>query len=714
NNVKLVLKGKNLPDKKEIYSVNRVTNTRAFIPIDWEIMKLVYVSGSEVHLDFLDANLTMYSTYQVRLKNGSKSDVVLNSQPEDNKRQPKISITRQPLSQTLLTSSIDMVINFSIDATIDSPIPPPSIAAPTYQWEEANIANGPYSKIPNATSSIYNYSARELKVNTRKWFRCNIIYPYANPINSTPAYVEKLDRPVITIGRQPSNVNLTLDQTNAQISVIAASSNPKEQLTYQWQSATAEDGTFSNIKDETKNTYDLPNVAYGFKKFYKCKISSPNSGTVDSSIVYISKVVQPVIEINSQPASVNAAFAETNATLSVSASILHGVSGQRLTFQWQISDNESSGFTNINGATTPTYNYASIQNITAGSKKYFRCVISSSHATTVNSNVAHIMRGLQPTITINTQPIAQTLTSASNNFTLTIGATVANPISGLANPTYQWESSDTQNGKYTPIVNATNHTYTKELDANKNSLRDKWYRCVINYQYAAPKTSNPVLVKMTLTQDEAKAELIKWFSIRSNYEPILTNYFNGTNATNGRQNYYTSLHLNEFVKKPNTVEMFSITQEEFVSPTTNITVPRFTSYKIRLKTTDSATYRPKTANSSGPIRDIPAGSHIEFNTLFSFVGNSSLVGNVFSPPTPNCELVFEPTFSIHEGSNLTSIRWKDVSGNPSMTLLSRGYPVRITDSTGNKIIEDSILNLTRPNPDFNSINTPTIPTYNIR
>ncbi|MEG1821284.1 MAG: hypothetical protein RR201_03495, partial [Malacoplasma sp.] len=166
----------------------------------------------------------------------------------------------------------------------------------------------------------------------------------------------------------------------------------------------------------------------------------------------------------------------------------------------------------------------------------------------------------------------------ATSFTLTVSANITNPIEGQS-ATYQWKKSSTENGEYENIANATNATYTEQLVADtKNSFRDTWYKCEVKYTGATTVTSNAALVKMELTADEAKAELIKYFTVDSkNGAGIMRQFF----RDQGAGTYYSSLWLNDFLTKPNT----EVTDVTLSSSTLTTTTPSLATYKIKLKTT---------------------------------------------------------------------------------------------------------------------------------
>ncbi|MEG1821277.1 MAG: hypothetical protein RR201_03460, partial [Malacoplasma sp.] len=175
---------------------------------------------------------------------------------------------------------------------------------------------------------------------------------------------------------------------------------------------------------------------YGFKEYYKCIISSPNIITVETSVAFIAKIAQPIITISSHPTDVNLAFTDTTASLSVTAAITNQ---QALSYQWQSSSNQTTGFVDISGANLATYtlNSNEVAALVPGTKKYYKCIVSSPNAEPVTSNAAFIIRALQPVITFTTQPNNVDLSAAQTSATLTANATIANGVNGQS-ISYKW------------------------------------------------------------------------------------------------------------------------------------------------------------------------------------------------------------------------------------------------------------------------------------
>lgn len=134
--------------------------------------------------------------------------------------------------------------------------------------------------------------------------------------------------------------------------------------------------------------------------------------------------------------------------------------------QWQRSDDGSTGWADISGATGSTYTL-----VAADDGKYLRAIITATNATdsdTATSNVTGQITYQVPTNSVlpaisGTEQVGQTLTSTSGTW--------ANSPSGYA---YQWQVSDDGSTGWSNISGATSSTYT--LQASEAA---KYVRCVV-------------------------------------------------------------------------------------------------------------------------------------------------------------------------------------------------------------------------------------------
>ena len=167
--------------------------------------------------------------------------------------------------------------------------------------------------------------------------------------------------------------------TTASFSVTASGTSP---FSYQWQATNAAGANFTNIVNDgikyggaTNATLYITNCASADQLAYQVIVTNVN-GAITSSVVQLT-VTDPVI--TSQPVSQTAWVAST-ASFSVAAA-----GGSSFTYAWQATNN-TSGFTNIPGATSSTL---SIPGVTTNNALTYR-VIATDTAGSITSSVVSL------------------------------------------------------------------------------------------------------------------------------------------------------------------------------------------------------------------------------------------------------------------------------------------------------------------------------------
>lgn len=259
-----------------------------------------------------------------------------------------------------------------------------------------------------------------------------------------------------------SNIAITAQPVNttgcaggsASFTVTATGSNPL----YQWQASTDGGATYTNIAGATAATLTLTSVTAGMNNNrYRVIVSNTCPSSVTSTGATLS--VSTPTTISSQPASVTVCSG-ANTSFTVSAT------GAGVTYQWQVSTDGGTTFTNITGATSATLSLTSVT--TAMNNNQYRAVLSSCSPGGVISNAATLTVNSPATIT--TQP-ASVVACTGNNATFTVAA------SGTSN-TYQWQMSTDGGTTWTNIAgaNATSYSVTSATAA----MNGNQYRVLVN------------------------------------------------------------------------------------------------------------------------------------------------------------------------------------------------------------------------------------------
>ena len=218
-----------------------------------------------------------------------------------------------------------------------------------------------------------------------------------SPITSYPVTLTVNTLPAIT--GQPASATLCSGQSQT-FSVTATGTS----LTYQWR----KEGV--NISGATSPTFDIASITTGDAGSYDVVVSGTCTASVTSSPVTLTVSTLP--EITGQPASATLCSGQSQ-TFSVTAT------GTSLTYQWR------KAGVNISGATSSTYNIASV---TTGDAASYDVVVSGTCAPSVTSSPVTLTVNTLPEIT--RQPASATLCSGQSQ-TFSVMATGTSL-------TYQW------------------------------------------------------------------------------------------------------------------------------------------------------------------------------------------------------------------------------------------------------------------------------------
>jgi hypothetical protein len=188
--------------------------------------------------------------------------------------------------------------------------------------------------------------------------------------------------------------------------------------TYQWQLSTDGGSTWNNISGATNASYTVSGATTLMNgNQYRCTVTN-SCGTTQSTAATLS--VSASTQITQQPQSVSACVGGTQ-SFTVTAT------GGTISYQWQISTNGGSSWTNVPGAAAATYTLSDITLAMNGDQ--YRCVVNGTcPPNTATSNAATLSVAL---ISISSQPSSVTICDGGNTgFSVT--------ASGI-NLTYQWQ-----------------------------------------------------------------------------------------------------------------------------------------------------------------------------------------------------------------------------------------------------------------------------------
>ena len=271
----------------------------------------------------------------------------------------------------------------------------------TYQWQKSDDGGGNWGNIGGATSASYTTGTLSYSNDNGDLYRCELNATGAAAPIFTNGVTLTVQR-ILTITSQPSNQ--TGNETGtATFSVTATASSGAP--TYQWERSDDGGANYSAIAGASNASYVTPPLVYADDNDdrYRCVISLVGSAGSQTSTFGLLTVLR-VITISQQPQD-TAVIEGNQANLSVIAAITSDV----VSYQWNLSVDDGSTFSAINGANSPTYTTPVAIYPTTPSHKY-RCVLTNVAATTVTSSIATLtvneseFVSAPTTVTVNTDP----------------------------------------------------------------------------------------------------------------------------------------------------------------------------------------------------------------------------------------------------------------------------------------------------------------------
>lgn len=367
------------------------------------------------------------------------------------------SISGQPASTTVCVGAN---ANFSVTATGSSL---------TYQWQVSTNGGTSFTNITGATGTSLTLTSVTAGM-TANQYRVNVFSCTPTPITSSAATLTV--NTLAAINTQPADVTLCAGGDATFTSAAVGTG-----IAYQWQlSATGCAGTFTNITGANAATLTISNTTAAQNGTAYRVVVTGTCNTVTSACALLT-VNSPIV-ITTQPANTSACLpTQTSASFSVV------VTGTAPTFQWQVSTNGGTSFTNITGATAATLN---VTGLTASMTGYqYRAVLNGTCTSGLNSSAA--------TLTVNTlveitgQPTNKSVCAGSNtSFAVTAtGSTI----------TYQWQVS-VNGGPFVNVINGAPYagatTTTLSITSAPTILNSNRYRVIVSGVPCGSVTSNVV------------------------------------------------------------------------------------------------------------------------------------------------------------------------------------------------------------------------------
>ena len=279
-----------------------------------------------------------------------------------------------------------------------------------YQWQLSTDGGANYSNIANggvytgATSATLSLTGVSVVMNNYR-YRCLL----SNATCTTPAISTAVVLTVNTVpalSSQPQDVTLCSGSNNT-FTVTATGSG----LTYQWQLSTDGGTSFNNIIGATSSSYTVSGTTVGMNNNrYRCVVSGACTPPAVSNAVVLN-VIAPV-GILTQP--VNSELCSGgNTGFSVAAT-----STQTIIYQWQISTDGGTTWTNISGATSSALPLAAV--VASMNNNRYRCQLSSATCEAPTISTAALLNVRQtPTVGLSAAPLTSLLPGQLSTLTAT-------------------------------------------------------------------------------------------------------------------------------------------------------------------------------------------------------------------------------------------------------------------------------------------------------
>lgn len=307
-----------------------------------------------------------------------------------------------------------------------------------YQWYRSSD-NISFALISGANTNTYTTPA----LTSDTYYRVDVSATGngCGLVTSNSVLVDVIPDPVVV--QQPVGNTICTGGTHT-MTVVASADSLGGTLLYQWQRSVNGTTGWANTtggSGATTASYTTGSLTSTF--YYRVRIRQTASGCE----VFSNVAAVFVTTITAQPTAPSPICVGGVVNVTVTAS-LNGGAGS-LSYQWQSSDNGTSGWANVSGGTGSTTNSYTSEALSVTA--FYRCIITSSTTNcTITSSSVQAIVVPDPAITV--QPTGTTICSGGN-YTLTVTATNGTP--GL---NYQWFSS-TDNNTFALISGAAASTY---------------------------------------------------------------------------------------------------------------------------------------------------------------------------------------------------------------------------------------------------------------
>ena len=404
--------------------------------VQWQISS----NGGATFTDIAGATAPAYTTPAAAPSDNAKQyrAVVSNSSGSVNTRAAVLTvaaatgapqITTQPLAQTVAPPGA----TFSVVATGNP--------APSYRWQQSTDGGVSYTDMAGATDATLTTSPLSASNNNLR-FRVIVSNSAGSVTSDAVLLTVTNDLTAPSFAVHPLSTSVTAP--TAGFFAVVVDGNPRP--SYQWQISLDGGAAFTNIVGQTSPSYATPptSLADNGKRYRVVATNSQGSTTSAVAMLTVSSALSGPI-ISSQPASATVT-APATATFSVVAA-----GNPAPGYQWQVSVDGGSTFSNVAGATGTSYTTSAT--VPADNGKRYRVQVSNSQGSVV-SNAA--------TLTVGTTLAAPSFSSQPQSASVAAPAPASFSAAAVGNPapTLQWQHSADGGATFTNIAGATASSFT--------------------------------------------------------------------------------------------------------------------------------------------------------------------------------------------------------------------------------------------------------------
>ena len=270
---------------------------------------------------------------------------------------------------------------------------------PGYQWQVSTDGGTTFTDIPGAVSSslLLNNVTSTMNNNQYNVIVSNIC---TASLISNIAVLSVNDQAIITA--QPINSGICPGNT---ANYTLSASGPG--LSYQWQMSTDGGITFTNISGATSSSLNIANVTTSMNNYqYRSIVNSSCSSTGTASDAATLTVLTEA-QITVQPVNFSGCA-------NASASFTTSITGNNLSYQWQVSTDGGATYTNITGETSATL---VLNNITTAMNNNRYRVVAGANPCGVTTNAALLNVLPSPIVTLTANPVRSLYPGLSTTLT---------------------------------------------------------------------------------------------------------------------------------------------------------------------------------------------------------------------------------------------------------------------------------------------------------